>query len=107
MREFCNCGVPCPCTFAQPPTEGECDGVIGWRVRSGNYGDVTLDGLNIAGVARFVGNIWEPETKAEGGFSIDERADDAQRQALATIFGGQAGGWPGLFAENFERVLGH
>jgi hypothetical protein len=22
--------------------------VIGWRVRSGNYGDVTLDGVNVA-----------------------------------------------------------
>src|SRR5262249_37564293 len=70
--DFCNCSVPCPCTFAQPPTDGSCDGIIGWRVRSGNYGEVTLDGLNVAGVARFVGNIWEPETKAKGGFIIDE-----------------------------------
>jgi hypothetical protein len=104
--DFCNCAVPCPCTFAQPPTEGECDGIIGWHVRDGNYGDVKLDGLNVVGIANFIGNIWEPETKAKGGFIIDEKADESQREALGAVFGGQAGGWPGMFAENFEELLG-
>jgi hypothetical protein len=40
----------------------------------------------------------------QGGFIIDESADEAQRQALTTIFGGRAGGWPGLFAENFDDL---
>ncbi len=34
------------------------------------------------------------------GMIIDERADDDQRQAFQTIFGGEVGGWPQLFAEN-------
>ena len=104
--DFCRCSVPCPCTFAQAPTEGECDGIIAWHVREGHYGDVNLDGLNVVGIANFVGNIWEPETKAKGGFIMDERADDAQREALGAVFGGQAGGWPQLFGENFDELLG-
>jgi hypothetical protein len=104
--DFCRCSVPCPCTFAQPPTDGECDGIIAWHVREGNYGDVRLDGLNVVGVAHFVGNIWEPETKAQGGFIVDESADESQRQAIAAVFGGQAGGWPELFGENFDQLLG-
>ena len=40
------------------------------------------------------------------GFFIDERADDSQREALETIFGGDAGGWPAGFAELIEDVLG-
>jgi hypothetical protein len=104
--DFCRCAVPCPCTFAQPPTDGECDGIIGWHVREGHYGDVKLDGLNVIGIAKFTGNIWEPDTTAAGGFIIDEAADEDQRAALGAIFGGQAGGWPGEFAQNFSEILG-
>jgi hypothetical protein len=30
---------------------------------------------------------------------VDERADERQREALQTIFGGRAGGWPKVFAD--------
>jgi hypothetical protein len=99
--DFCRCDVPCRCTFGQPPDEDHCEGVIGYRIREGHYGDVRLDGLNLIGVASFDGNIWEEDTRATMGMILDERADDAQREALQTIFGGQAGGWPQMFAENF------
>ncbi len=99
--DFCKCSVPCPCTWAQAPTEGDCDGVIGYRVREGSYGDTGLDGLNIVAVAHFDGNIWDSEVRASMGMIVDERADEAQREAIAAIFGGQAGGWPQMFAENF------
>jgi hypothetical protein len=101
--DFCRCRVPCACSWGQPPDEEECDGVIGYRIREGNYGDVTLDGLNFVGVSHFVGNIWDDATRADMGFIVDERADESQREALQTIFGGQVGSWPQMFAEN---VLG-
>jgi hypothetical protein len=104
--DFCRCSIPCPCTFGQAPSDGECDGIIAWHVREGTYGDVQLDGLNVAGVARFVGNIWDPDVTAAGGFILDEAAGEDQREALMAIFGGQAGGWPGLFAQNFSEILG-
>lgn len=102
--DFCKCRVPCPCTFGQPPTEGDCEGVIGYRIREGNYGDVDLGGLNLVGLAVFEGNIWDEDVRLDMGMIVDERADERQREALQTVFGGQAGGWPKMFAEN---VLGN
>jgi hypothetical protein len=99
--DFCKCAVPCPCTFGRPPTEGDCDGIIAYRIRQGSYGDVDISGLNVVGIAHFDGNIWDDEVRADLGMIVDERADDRQREAIQTIFGGQAGGWPQMFAENF------
>lgn len=31
--DTCKCNVPCPCSFAQPPTFGDCDGVLVWHIR--------------------------------------------------------------------------
>jgi hypothetical protein len=103
--DVCNCTIPCPCTFAQAPSEGDCDGILAWHIGEGNYGDVRLDGLNVLAMGSFEGNIWEG-AKAAMGIFIDERADDAQREALQTIFGGQAGGWPGEFASTIAEVRG-
>lgn len=104
--DACKCAVPCPCTFAQPPTEGDCDGLLVWRINEGNFGDVTLDGLSFAAVARFEGNIWDEGTTSDMGFFIDERADERQREAMQTIFSGEAGGWPAGFAEKVGDMLG-
>ena len=93
--DVCRCRVPCGCTFAQAPDEGQCDGILAWHVREGHYGDVTLDGLNFVMVGSFEGNLWTGEAKnSAAGFFLDERADERQREALQTIFAGQVGGWP-------------
>lgn len=102
--DFCKCRVPCPCTFGQPPTEGDCQGVMPYRIREGNYGEVDLSGLSVVMVVRFEGNAWDPDVRADIGVIIDERADSRQREALQAIFGGNAGGWPKMFADN---VLGN
>ena len=56
--DVCKCNIPCPCEFAQAPTFGECDGVLAYHINKGNYGETTLDGLNILGLGGFKGNIW-------------------------------------------------
>jgi hypothetical protein len=104
--DVCKCTIPCPCTFAQAPSEGDCDGILAWHIREGNYGDVLLDGLNVVALGNFEGNIWAGEAKPAMGFYIDERADEDQRQALQMIFGGEAGGWPGDFAKLIVDVRG-
>lgn len=105
--DLCRCRVPCGCTFAQAPDEGECNGILAWHVREGVYGDVVLDGLSVVAVGSFEGNIWAGEaTNSAMGFFIDERADEPQRHALQTIFGGQAGGWPAGFAQLIDEVRG-
>jgi hypothetical protein len=103
--DVCNCNIPCPCTFAQPPTFGNCDGVLAFHIREGRFGDVPLDGLNLVLLGAFTGNIWTG-AKATMGIFLDERADERQRQALQTIFGGQAGGWPAEFAKMVGEMRG-
>ena len=105
--DLCRCRVPCGCTFAQPPDEGRCEGILAWHVREGRYGETALDELNVVAVGGFDGNIWTGEaTNSEMGFFMDERADDNQREALQVIFGGQAGGWPAGFAQLIDEVRG-
>jgi hypothetical protein len=104
--DVCRCRMPCFCTFAQAPDDGECDGILAWHIRAGNFGDVKLDDLNVVALGHFEGNIWDEETKAVMGMFLDERADDPQREALQTIWSGQAGGWPAGFAENIGEIRG-
>jgi hypothetical protein len=103
--DVCKCNIPCPCEFAQPPSTGDCEGVLAWHIRDGRFGDLALDDLNVIAVGRFEGNIWV-DAKATMGIFIDARADPKQREALQTIFGGQAGGWPGKFAQKIAEVRG-
>ena len=105
--DFCKCAVPCPCSWGRPPTEGDCQGIVAWRIREGSYGEVKLDGLNVVGVAEFEGNIWDDDVKMDAGLFIDEGADEGQRGALQAVFGGEAGGWPQALAQSaFGEVKG-
>lgn len=95
--ESCNCDYLCPCIYTNPQgpaTHDHCFVAMGFRIDQGNYGTTTLDGLNFALVAR------SGKVMADGGWVfggvVDERADPAQRDALAAILGGKAGGPLGL-----------
>ena len=103
--DVCKCNIPCPCEFAQTPTFGDCDGILAWHVRKGAYGDIALDGLNVIALGHFEGNLWAG-AKATMAIFIDDRGSAVQRDALQTIFGGQAGGWPGQFAQTIAEVRG-
>jgi hypothetical protein len=104
--DVCKCSIPCPCTFAQAPTSGDCEGVLAYHIRRGHYGVTPLDGLNLLGVGQFEGNIWSGETKAIMAFFIDERASVEQREALQLIWSGQAGGFPAVFATLIGEMRG-
>jgi hypothetical protein len=100
--DVCKCNIPCPCTFAQVPSYGDCEGVLAYHINDGHYGDTPLGGLNVMMVGAFKGNIWAGNTKVTGGFFFDERADEKQRKALQMIFTGKAGG----FMEEFAKLFG-
>ena len=104
--DVCSCDIPCPCEFAQAPTNNACQGVLAWHIREGHYGDVALDGLSIVAVGYFEGNLWTGEAEVSLGLFIDERADERQREALQMIFGGQAGGFQAQFAELIGEMRG-
>jgi hypothetical protein len=100
--DVCKCNIPCPCTFAQAPTYGDCEGVLAYHIKNGHYGETSLDGLNVLAPSYFKGNIWEGNTKAIIGSFVDERADQQQCEALLMIFTGKAGG----FIAEFAKLIG-
>ena len=104
--DVCKCNIPCPCEFAQTPTYGDCDGVLTYHIKKGQYGEVPLDGLNVLVIGYFKGNIWAGETKFDGAFFFDERANEKQREALKMIFTGKAGGFMAEFAKLLGEVKG-
>ncbi len=100
----CSCDYGCPCEFSAPPTRGFCDGMGGYRINTGRFGDLPLDGLKLAFAAHW------PKAIHEGNGTlalfIDERATPEQRQALLTICSGQAGGLPfEILATTITKVL--
>ena len=101
--ETCNCAYGCPCNLTMIPTNGTCKTIGAWYIREGASGDVQLDGLTIALLAAWPNPIHEGNGKAV--VYIDERADSAQREALAKIGAGTAG--PGgpfeVFASTYSE----
>ena len=85
----CNCDYGCPCNFNARPTQGHCEGGWTWHVEEGRYGPTRLDALNFTLAADWPGAIHEGN--GEAVILIDERADEAQRQAILALLGGQAG----------------
>ena len=96
----CNCDYGCPCNFNARPTQGDCEGQWLWHVEEGSFGDVRLDGLSWTVTAD-----WPSAIHEGGGRAIcfyDERADDAQREAIeALVRGGNGGPW-GIFINTYE-----
>jgi hypothetical protein len=108
--ENCNCTVACPCIisgnapFTSQPTEGTCDVTFAFHIDRGTFGDVPLDGLNLGLMAHIPGAMIEGNWRV--ALYVDERADEAQSQALQAIFSGAAGGTMGAFVPLIGEVLG-
>ncbi len=102
--QACSCDYGCPCEFNAPPTLGFCDGTGAWRINSGRYGEVPLNGLGLAFAAHW------PKAMHEGNGTVrifvDEKANTAQRDALLQIASGNAGGAPfEIVCTTFSRIL--
>ena len=84
----CNCDANCGCQFNLRSTHGHCQFVQGGRIVEGHFNTTPLSGLHWAWLI-----VWPGEIAEGGGSSlivIDERADDAQREALRKIISGEA-----------------
>jgi len=103
--ESCNCEFGCPCNFGGFPSDGHCEALVGYHVRSGHYGEVKLHDLDFVMAA-----AW-PKAVHEGNGTvrifITDRALPEQRRALADIAYGRAGGSGcfKIFAATFRYVL--
>lgn len=104
--DVCKCNIPCPCLFAQTPSYGDCEGVMAYHIKHGQYGEISLDGLNVLILDYFKGNVWAGKTKVDIALFFDESANEEQRKALNMIFTGKAGGFMGQFANLIGDVRG-
>lgn len=99
--ESCNCDYLCPCVYTNPQgrvTYDHCTALLIFRIDKGSCGNTTLDRLKFALVIRS-GKVMADGNWVFAGI-VDEQADAAQRQALAAIVGGEAGGTPGMIRQN-------
>ena len=91
--ETCSCDFVCPCLpgrMAVKPTKGSCTFAMAFQIERGTFDRVILDGLG------FIVLGYTPEEMGKGNWSVgviaDERADEAQRNAITAIASGSAGG---------------
>jgi hypothetical protein len=94
--ESCTCDTICPCLLLLDPTEGFCKAFLTWNIEQGHVGNVDVSGLNVS--------MWlnAPENLLKGQFEmavyIDQRANDAQFNALREAYHGAHGGHLGVIA---------
>ena len=88
--ETCNCDYGCPCNFSGFPTYGFCRALVLYHIRTGSYGNVKLDGLDIVYAGSWPKAIHEGNGTVQ--LYISKNANEDQRRALVTIFQGQAKG---------------
>jgi hypothetical protein len=91
--ETCNCDFLCPCIHSNmvaPPTNGECKVAMVYHIIEGHHGATSLDDLSFVLVAWTRGPMIEGDWTV--GIIVDDRASDAERDAVVAIASGQAGG---------------
>jgi hypothetical protein len=88
--EACDCRVMCPCWSQQDPDENSCTGVTAWYVEQGQINGLDVSNLIAVSVSHHGGH--RHGAKARVALCIDERATDAQQQALVDAFTGKLGG---------------
>jgi hypothetical protein len=85
--EYCSCDHGCPCESMADPTYGDCTGLVAFKIDKGSCEDVPLDDLTVVGTFYFPRALHH----GHGVFQpiLDERANDAQREALFYILSGE------------------
>ena len=105
--ETCNCDFVCPCVpgqLAVMPTKDTCIFAMAYQIEQGRYGNVPLDGLGFI----LLGST--PAEMGKGNWSVgvivDERGTAEQRDAIAAIASGAAGGPVAALSGLVGTVLG-
>jgi hypothetical protein len=96
----CNCIWACPCQFNALPDKGNCEALLVWEVREGQFGETALNGVKFGFAAHWPGAIHEGNGTRQ--FVVDESASDAQAQALFELNAGKHGG---TYFEVFASVV--
>ncbi len=106
--QSCNCDYGCPCNFNALPTHGNCEALLGYRIRKGKFGDTKLDGVV------FAWGLWWPKAIHFGNgrskLYVDKKATKEQVKAVEQIIGGKVGGgvfaiFPAMCTETFPTEI--
>lgn len=85
--EYCSCDLGCPCEAMAEPTHGICTGLVGFQIDKGHCDGTSLDGLSVVATFYFPRAIHHGEGVMHP--IIDERASDAQKDAIFYILSGE------------------
>jgi len=100
----CNCDWGCPCNFNAMPSKGHCEGGWTWHVEGGAVDGTALDGLSFSVFCKWPGAIHHGN--GEAVIYVDDRANDAQRDAIHALMSGQFGGPWGVLAWTWPTIHG-
>jgi hypothetical protein len=80
-----SCTISCPCLMGLEPHHGTCHFVMGFKIKDGHYGNVSLDGISWAMTGEFTGarNVKFDYV----AFYLPKDAKEEQKKALRSIFG--------------------
>jgi len=99
--ESCNCEAICPCrridgVMGGRSTYDECLGALSWQIVDGEAGGLDLAGLGVVLATRYR----DDEEGSPWSFVVyvDDRANEAQHDAVQAIFTGL---WPGSQVDHF------
>ena len=103
--ETCNCDYGCPCNFSGFPTYGFCRALNLFHITDGAYGSVDLAGSDVVFAASWPKAIHEGNGTSQ--LFISNKTSKEQRDALLSIFSGQAKGEGPftIFATTIKYVL--
>lgn len=90
--EACNCQHGCNCQFQGFPNDGKCEMILGFAVKDGRVGDVSLNGVRAVVAGKYPNAIHEGNGHVV--LFIDDQASDEQVAAFASVLSGQLGGMP-------------
>lgn len=102
--EACNCESACPCVWLQAPSEGNCKLLVAWHIDTGHLNGEKLDDLNVVLACFSPGHMKDGNWQA--ALYVDERASDAQFDAITQIFAGKQGGHPAILMSFVTEVWG-
>ena len=88
--ETCNCDYGCPCNFNGTPYNGLCRALALFHIRSRNYGDTSLDGIDVICAFSRPKAIHDGYDTAQ--LFISKFTSIEQRNSIITIFSGQPKG---------------
>jgi hypothetical protein len=90
LLEVCNCDVLCPCWIGENPDNGTCDAAMAWHVERGTVNGTDVSGRTICLINHIPGNVLAGNWKV--ALFVDDKASEAQHQALVDVWSGKLGG---------------